>query len=138
MKYDGPFEISPVTYQLHLPVSYGIHPILNIAHLEVYKSPVELGERPTKSLNRDDLGTKPEADVERILAERFRKIRGRRIQQFKVRWKGFGPGDDEWLTKKGLRNAPMILQDWLDAKKEKVHQQIRRVDLPEELSAAGE
>jgi hypothetical protein len=41
MKYDGPFEIirklSPVTYQLRLPVSYGIHPILNIAHLEEYK-----------------------------------------------------------------------------------------------------
>jgi hypothetical protein len=116
MKYDGPFEIirklSPVIYQLRLPASYGIHPILNIAHLEVYrKSPVELGERPTKSLNRDDFDTKPEADVERILAERFRKIRGRHIQQFKVRWKGFGPEDDEWMTKKGLRNAPMIQQD---------------------------
>ncbi|KAI5885659.1 uncharacterized protein SCHCODRAFT_02446274, partial [Schizophyllum commune H4-8] len=34
MKYDGPFEIirkiSPVTYQLRLPESYGMHPILNI------------------------------------------------------------------------------------------------------------
>jgi len=44
MKYDGPFEIirklSPVTYQLRLPASYGMHPILNIAHLEPYdKSP---------------------------------------------------------------------------------------------------
>jgi hypothetical protein len=52
MKYDGPFEIirklSPVTYQLRLPVSYGIHPILNIAHLETYyKSPPELGDRPS-------------------------------------------------------------------------------------------
>jgi hypothetical protein len=133
MKYDGPFEIirklSPVTYQLRLPVSYGIHPILNIAHLEEYqKSPAELGDRPTKNLNREDFDTKPEADIECILAERFRKVRGRRIQQFKVRWVGFGPEDDEWLTKKGLRNAPMIMQDWMDAKKEKVHQQTRRVD----------
>ncbi|KAF8202747.1 hypothetical protein K438DRAFT_1521524, partial [Mycena galopus ATCC 62051] len=64
----------------------------------------------------DDFDSKPEADVDFILAERFRKIRGRRIQQFKVRWQGFGPEDDEWLTKKGLRNAPKVLQDWLDTK----------------------
>jgi hypothetical protein len=133
MKYDGPFEIirklSPVTYQLRLPVSYGIHPILNIAHPEAYhKSPSEFGQRPTKTLNHDDFDAKPEADVDFILAERFRKIRGRRILQFKVRWKGFGPEDDEWLTKKGLRNAPMVLQDWMDAKKAKIHQQVRRAD----------
>jgi hypothetical protein len=134
MKYDGPFEIirklSPVTYQLRLPVSYGIHPILNIAHLESYsKSPPDLGDRPTKSLNRDDFDAKPEVDVDFILAERWRKSRGRRIQQFKVRWKGFGPEDDEWLTKKGLRNAPEILEDWINAKKVKIHQQIRRAPL---------
>ena len=48
MRYDGLFEIirklSPVTYQLRLPTSYGIHPILNIAHLEEYKQlPPSLG-----------------------------------------------------------------------------------------------
>ncbi|KIJ31324.1 hypothetical protein M422DRAFT_82514, partial [Sphaerobolus stellatus SS14] len=34
MKYDRPFEvmewISPITYRLHIPDSYGIHPIINI------------------------------------------------------------------------------------------------------------
>src|SRR3979490_881899 len=48
MKYDGPFEIlekkSPVTYRLRMPASYGIHPVLNIAHLEKYHlSPDEFG-----------------------------------------------------------------------------------------------
>src|SRR6202050_4175362 len=42
MKYDGPFKIihkiSPVSYQLKMPASYGIHPVLNIAHLEKYRS----------------------------------------------------------------------------------------------------
>jgi hypothetical protein len=42
LKYDGPFEISeqlgPVTYRLRLPISYGIHPVINIAHLEPYKA----------------------------------------------------------------------------------------------------
>jgi hypothetical protein len=121
MKYDGPFEIlrklSPVTYQLRLPVSYGIHPILNIAHLEAYhESPPEFGSRPTKGLNRDDFDVTPEVDIESIIADRWRRIKGKRIQQFKVRWKGFGPEDDEWLTKRQLRNAPMVLQDWQNLK----------------------
>jgi hypothetical protein len=72
MKYDGPFEVirklSPVTYQLRLPVSYGIHPILNIAHLEAYeRSPPEFGSRPTKSLNRDDFDVTPEVDIQSII-----------------------------------------------------------------------
>src|SRR6202042_2536990 len=51
MKYDGPFEaiqkLSPVPYRLQMPGSYGIHPILNIAHLEKYQSsPAEFGEHP--------------------------------------------------------------------------------------------
>ena len=48
MKYDGPFEIiqklSAVSYQLQMPESYRIHPVLNIAHLEKYQpSPAEFG-----------------------------------------------------------------------------------------------
>ena len=48
MKYDGPFEViqklSAVSYRLRMPESYGIHPILNIAHLEKYQpSPAKFG-----------------------------------------------------------------------------------------------
>ena len=71
MKYDGPFEIihklSPDSYRLRMPSSYGIHPILNIAHLEKYQSsPAEFGERPIKNLNREDFNELPEYKVERI------------------------------------------------------------------------
>jgi hypothetical protein len=64
IKYDGPFEVnrklSPVTYQLRMPASYGIHPVLNIAHLEAYsQSPKEFGERPTKGLMRGVLFSPP-------------------------------------------------------------------------------
>ena len=38
MKYDSPFEVmqklSPVSYRLRMLASYGIHLVLNIAHLE--------------------------------------------------------------------------------------------------------
>ena len=42
MQYNGPFKvmekISDVTYRIRLPASYGIHPVINIAHLETYHS----------------------------------------------------------------------------------------------------
>jgi hypothetical protein len=117
MKYDGPFEIirklSPVTYQIRLPVSYGINPIINIAHLEQYfQSPPKLGNRPTKHLNRADFEEVPEEQVEYIISQRWRKRGMRRIREYKVRWRGYGPEHDEWLTRKALQNAPAILQDW--------------------------
>ena len=40
MKYNGLFEIiqklSAISYRLRMPESYGIHPVLNIVHLEKY------------------------------------------------------------------------------------------------------
>ena len=125
MRYDGAFEVirklSPVTYQLRLPASYGIHPILNIAHLEEYKSsPPALGDRPTKRLNRQDFNELPEFEVEAIVGERLRKTRaGRRTREFKVRFTGYGPEFDEWLPPRNLRNAPELLAHWQATKSSK-------------------
>jgi len=118
MKYDGPFEViqklSPVSYRLRMPGSYGIHPILNIAHLEKYQSsPAEFGERPTKDLNREDFNEMPEYEVERIITERKKKGRnGRRIIQYLTRFRGYSADSDEWLSPTQLRNAPDILERW--------------------------
>ena len=118
MKYDGPFEImhkiSPVAYRLRLPVSYGIHPVLNIAHLELYKSsPPEFGKRPKRRMNREDFEDKPEMEVEKIIAEKWKVSKGgRRIKQYRIRFVGLGPEEDEWKTRQGLRNAPDLMADW--------------------------
>jgi len=82
MKYDGPFEViqklGATTYQLCMPVSYGIHPVLNTAHLELYwSSDPDLGERPVKNLNRADFTEIPENEVEKILKDMWRKARNR-------------------------------------------------------------
>ena len=122
MKYDGPFEvikkISPVSYRLRMPASYGIHPVLNIAHLEKYRdSPPEFGVRPQKSLNREDFDNLPEYEVERIVAERRKKGRnGRRILQYLTRFKGYSEDYDEWLTGNQLKNAPEPLEIWRRSK----------------------
>jgi hypothetical protein len=123
MKYDGPFEIiqklSAVSYRLRMPQSYGIHPVLNIAHLEKYQpSPTEFGNRPTKSLNRADFDKLPEYEVEMIIADRRKKSRkGRYVMEYLTRFKGYNADSDEWLNSSQLRNAPEILEMWHNRRK---------------------
>ena len=127
MRYDGPFEIiqkiSVVAYRLRLPASYGIHPVINIAHLEVYRSsPEEFGERIQQSLNRDDFEQLPEYEVESIVDEKWSKSRnGRKTRLFRVRFLGYSSDFDEWLPATNLRNAPDILKAWHDRNKPQVY-----------------
>jgi hypothetical protein len=118
MKYDGPFKViqklSPVSYRLWMPASYGIHPIINIAHLEKYQPlPTKFGNHPTKNLNREDFEALPEYEVDKIITEqRKRSKNGRRIIQYLTRFKGYTADSDEWLTSSQLKNAPDILEQW--------------------------
>ena len=118
MKYDGPFEIiqklSAVSYWLRMPQSYGIYPVLNIAHLEKYQpSPAKFGNRPIKSLNCADFDELPEYKVEMIIADRMKKSRkGRYVMEYLTRFKGYNADSDEWLNSRQLRNAPEILEMW--------------------------
>jgi hypothetical protein len=122
-KFDGPFEIleklSPVTYRIDLPSTYGIHPILNISHLERYnRSPEELGERPSYPVMRNiDKTPKPDFEIESIVDERFRKPSGksRRIHEYKVRWKGFDASEDRWKQTKDIF-APQLIKEWEERK----------------------
>src|SRR6267154_5635307 len=92
-----------------MPESYGIHPILNIAHLERYQpSPAEFGNR---SLNRADFDKLPEYKVDKIIAERQKKGKnGQRIIQYLTRFQGYTEDSDKWLNHKQLRDAPKILE----------------------------
>ena len=72
-RYDGPFEVtervSPVAYRIRLPHSYGIHPVLSIAHLEPFCSDTTI---PRKDLDR--LRDEPEEwEVEEIIEQQRSK-----------------------------------------------------------------
>ncbi len=122
MKYDRPFEIiqkiSPLAYRLRMPASYGMNPVLNIAHLERYHQDVpETNEtapdRDRRNLSRLDFEDLPEFEVECIVAERMTKRNKRRSQrQYKVRFTGYSPEFDEWLMRNQLKNAPDALTEW--------------------------
>jgi hypothetical protein len=123
-KYEGPFEISEklsaITYRLRMPASYGIHPILNIAHLEEYRASSSkiIPNRPEIRSKRGGFDEYEEKEVEAILAEGWSNMRkGRRERLYKVRFKGEGPEGDSWEPRRHLRNAPEILKEWEETKR---------------------
>lgn len=117
-RFDGPFEVlervGPTSYRLRLPSSYGIHNVINIAHLEPYRSsPKDFGPRASKISYRSKIA-EPEWEVDEIVGEIRRKIgrSGRRIPYYRVRYKEFGPEHDEWIPRTWLKNAPEVLRRW--------------------------
>ncbi len=108
----GPFPITkvlgPVTYQLHLPEQWSIHPVFHTDLLTPYKEMEFHGrnfERPLPDL----IDGNEEYEVERIVnSRRFR--RGRQVQ-YLVHWKGYPESDDQWIPWSDL-NAPELLAEF--------------------------
>ena len=59
----------------------------------------------------------PEYQVDRIVAESWRKGRnGKCIPIYQVRYTGYGPEAGTWEPRQNLKNAPAVLQEWIDNK----------------------
>lgn len=114
-RWIGPFEvtekINPKVYRLRLDDRYPGSPVVNVEHLKRYApSPEEFGER---KILGDTRTTKPETEeyeVEDIVGHRIQKRTGK--YQFLVRWKGYNPHHDSWVSERDLRNAPEILRKY--------------------------
>ena len=114
-RYEGPFDIiqkiSPLAYRIRLPSSYGINPVINIAHLERYgTSPPEYGARSKKKPQRLDFEDLPEFDVEAIVGQDRRKVRGRWKTWYNVKFVGYP--EPEWTPEENLQNAPDVVHEW--------------------------
>lgn len=90
-----------------------MHPVFNVAHLKkYYPSPEKFGDRATMPPTRDLVGSR-EYEVEAILGHKLtkRKVGNRRM--YLVRWVGYGPSEDSWISEYDLRNAPELKREYL-------------------------
>ncbi|CAI7932355.1 unnamed protein product, partial [Closterium sp. NIES-54] len=111
----GPFlveeQVTPVTFRLWLPDSWKIHNDFHVQILKPYQDPNKLytGRQPPLPppvLVNDEL----EYEVESVLAHRRRR---HGALEFLVRWKGYDPSEDSWVSEEDMSNARRSLRDYL-------------------------
>jgi transposase InsO family protein len=113
----GPFKIvkkvSSNAYQLELPPSFRIHPVIHIRYLSKCASTDKFPSRnlvPEPEIVMDD-GT-IEFEVEAILKHRIRKYgRGSRLE-YLIHWKGYESHDDTWEPVRNLSNCMDLVRKY--------------------------
>ncbi|CAI7813547.1 unnamed protein product, partial [Closterium sp. NIES-54] len=114
-RFCGPFlveeQVTPVTFRLRLPASWKIHNAFHVQLLKPYQDPNKLytGRQPPPPppvLVNDEL----EYEVESVLAHRRRR---HGALEFLVRWKGYDPSEDSWVSEEDMSNARRSLCDYL-------------------------
>ena len=115
----GPFRVARVVndnaYELELPASLRIHPVINVSKLKLHKDGVaEFPARPVPFGRPDPVATgdgdEKEFEVERILD---RRQYGRyKIDQYLVRWKGYPDSEATWEPIEALDGALELIVEY--------------------------
>jgi hypothetical protein len=117
----GPFlvldKVGNLAYRLQLPSTWKIHPIISVAQLEPAKTdPFEREIAPTSPVV---IAGEDEYEIETIIKAAMRE-RGKK-QHYLVRWKGYGPEYDEWISAENLDHAKDLVEEFKLREKEKMN-----------------
>ena len=111
-RWVGPFKIakviSPVAYGLDLPPAWRVHPVFHVSNLKRFKRSEEF-EREEQPPPPVMVEGEEEYEVEAILRHKGKGAR----RLYLVMWKGYPITEASWEPESHLRNAPLILEDYL-------------------------
>lgn len=111
----GPYrivrQVGSLAYELELPPTLRIHPVISVSHLE--KGPQIVPERPPPDLIYDEgEAQEGEFEVEAILGAQMRgRGRGRELH-YLVKWLGYGPDQNEWLPRSSMEGSCELVEDF--------------------------
>jgi len=90
-----------------------MHPVFNLGHLRLYKQSSELFGKRTKLPKTRDLVASEEYEVEAILGHKTTYKNNGNRRMYLVRWLGFEPTEDSWMSEHDLHNAPSLKREYL-------------------------
>ena len=120
-RYVGPYRVKRVVnanaYELELPASMKIHPVINISHLKEYRDgaqafpdrPIRITRPEPEAL--DDNGA-PEWVVDRLLEHRPVQRGRRQVDQYLVEWKGYPISEATWEPIENLTGAMELVKEF--------------------------
>lgn len=92
--------ISPLNYELELPLQTKIHPVFNVYNLKPHYGPIP-----------DTLSREPLSDIIDDVEEwEVEFIEEERREEYLVQWKEYP--ETIWENKAHLKNAPDIVKEW--------------------------
>jgi hypothetical protein len=123
-RFVGPFKvtevINPVAFRLELPKTFRIHNVFHASLLKPFVSRPGHTSHPPPIIVADD----EEYEVELLVSHQLKKARTVKVgkhsekkqyfrYEYLVRWKGYGPEQDEWITEKELlRHCKALIREF--------------------------
>lgn len=120
LPFIGPFTVNrllgPNAVQVNLTKEHRRkHPVFPISLVKRY-TPTNPDKFPDRNISAPPLPElidgEDEWEIEAIVDSRG----SQQSREYRVRWKGFPPEQDTWLSEVALRNAPDLLQEYLSSK----------------------
>lgn len=110
-KYIGPFKVlklaGPVACKLELPSSYNVHSVFHVSLLKPYcSSSTTAAPPPPLDVDADGM---PVYEVEQILAHREANHNRRRIYEYLIKWRGYGPEHNSWEPASNIATPETLL-----------------------------
>ena len=106
----GPYRVKRIistnAIELELPSSVKIYPVVNVSWVWLYRPQVE--EQRKTPLKPVVIEGEEEFEVEKILNKRV--VRGK--EKFLVWWKGYIAKEDTWKSRKNLKNARELVEEF--------------------------
>ena len=117
MRYYGPLQViekmSEVSYRLQLPDSWRIHNAFHVSLLRPFvgEVPTEMVDEPQPEVEELDKVLIPE----QIVAHKERKVRGKVMRRYLVKFQNYPAMDAKWMEEGDLADSPQLLQLYLEA-----------------------
>ena len=122
-QYTGKFtvlkRIGRLAYQLDLPSSWEIHPVISVAYLEPAPKEDDPFNRQSHepgpvitSNSYDPNDSAPSYEIEQLLDTKVTNVRGKTKIEYLVRWLGYGPEWDVWYNIEDLQQASDLITDY--------------------------